>query len=492
MPVIGVVLATIAWGGACSLDDAGLPSGEDGTSTGGDGASSSGRAAANVCGNGTIDPGEECDDENRNLGDGCSPTCKKEGLDACPGLGLTLSPSGQSIHGHLAEQGDDAQPSCGPDRAPDVIYAFTPTVSGTASATLSSTEAFSKSISLRSACPDNGPAAERSCSSNSSGEALSLRAWVLKGVTYYLIIDGEPHDFTLDLSLSECGDNMQEGLEECDSESCRGCVTCMGPNEFWDGPKNRCYRFFEESRSFADARQSCTEWGGDLVGIGSKSELDAVALGLGQAAPEIVWTGGYALSVQCAYVWPDSDVFTQDDWEVGQPDNMSPPESCVSLHRQATGDYKLVDEACSAAHPYLCERVPATSCGAECQRRCRTGEFIDPFTSHCYTVSTGLTPLSFAAAEQSCKEHGGYLAVISSEEEDALVAAHLTKSSWIGGKFSSVLEWQWQNGEPFCFARWHSGEPTVGEDCIEMYKDDGSWNNTACENEREFVCEREP
>jgi len=31
-----------------------------------------------TCGNGSLDPGEECDDRNYNNGDGCSSTCKIE------------------------------------------------------------------------------------------------------------------------------------------------------------------------------------------------------------------------------------------------------------------------------------------------------------------------------------------------------------------------------------------------------------------------------
>jgi cysteine-rich repeat protein len=35
-----------------------------------------------VCGNGVLDPGEECDDGNVEAGDGCSPICQLEGEDS--------------------------------------------------------------------------------------------------------------------------------------------------------------------------------------------------------------------------------------------------------------------------------------------------------------------------------------------------------------------------------------------------------------------------
>jgi uncharacterized protein (TIGR03382 family) len=36
-----------------------------------------------LCGNGTVDPGETCDDGNTTAGDGCSATCQTETI-ACP------------------------------------------------------------------------------------------------------------------------------------------------------------------------------------------------------------------------------------------------------------------------------------------------------------------------------------------------------------------------------------------------------------------------
>lgn len=40
---------------------------------------------AELCGNGTVDPGEVCDDENRTAGDGCDQTCRVEACFQCDG-----------------------------------------------------------------------------------------------------------------------------------------------------------------------------------------------------------------------------------------------------------------------------------------------------------------------------------------------------------------------------------------------------------------------
>jgi cysteine-rich repeat protein len=495
MQLLGLVFGAFAWIEACSLDAGGL--GGDGaaasTSTEDGAGSASGGIEAGRCGDGKIDPGEECDDTNTGIGDGCSALCKIEKLDACPGLNFNLSPSGRTIHGHLTGLQDDVHPSCGPQLAPDVIYSFTPTVTGTVSVTLRGAGTFARSLSLRSACPDNGALGELACHESPNGDVLPLLAWVSQGVTYYVIVDGDPDDFTLDFTLSKCGNGIQEGLEECDDQSCPSCVSCTGAGEFWDAAHTRCYRFFNENRSWSDARESCVEWGGDLVGLSTTTEFDDVVTHpLGPAELQPLWTGGYALSIQCAYIWSDGEAWRQDNWGLAQPDNLTPPESCVSLSRQLTGQYKMLDELCTALHPYLCERIPANSCSGQCAGKCEMGEFVDPLTHHCYRVVTERTASDFAVANQSCVNDGSYLAVISSQAENALVQSHLTSDAWIGGRFSSVFQWQWLDGEPFCFDAWRTGEPSPGEDCIEMQRADGQWNNAPCTVKRAFVCERDP
>src|SRR5205823_1640165 len=39
-----------------------------------------------VCGNGVIDPGEQCDDGNTQAGDGCNYNCKEEHYWRCTGI----------------------------------------------------------------------------------------------------------------------------------------------------------------------------------------------------------------------------------------------------------------------------------------------------------------------------------------------------------------------------------------------------------------------
>ncbi len=52
------------------------------------------RMIATLCGNGVLDPGEQCDDGNTNNGDGCSATCQIEAGWNCPTPGQLCIPCG--------------------------------------------------------------------------------------------------------------------------------------------------------------------------------------------------------------------------------------------------------------------------------------------------------------------------------------------------------------------------------------------------------------
>src|SRR5262245_1623991 len=95
LPIVVVLLGCLSLAG-CSSDATMTPvcgngvvdPGEecdDGNTTGGDGCSSecTNETPGAHCGDGHIDPGEECDDGNPDDGDGCSSTCKKEAPPNC-------------------------------------------------------------------------------------------------------------------------------------------------------------------------------------------------------------------------------------------------------------------------------------------------------------------------------------------------------------------------------------------------------------------------
>jgi Lectin C-type domain len=94
-----------------------------------------------------------------------------------------------------------------------------------------------------------------------------------------------------------------------------------------------------------------------------------------------------------------------------------------------------------------------------------------------------------AAETESAFGVAGYLATITSAEEQAFIEAHFLSAlqpwgAWLGG-FQPVASpepagnWQWVTGESFSYSNWQSGEPSSGfgnENQLQLLSS-GSWND---------------
>ena len=100
---------------------------------------------------------------------------------------------------------------------------------------------------------------------------------------------------------------------------------------------------------------------------------------------------------------------------------------------------------------------------------------------------------NYTVASQHCKENeNAVVAFPLSEKENSYLRNFTSSSMWIGitdeveeGNFLTAL------GEPIHFSKWADNQPNnkKKEDCTEMKKD-GTWDDTRCERERHYVCQR--
>lgn len=170
-----------------------------------------------VCGNNTVEPGEECDDNNMNPGDGCSANCKFENTTCATATPVALALGVQIITGNTAAGGSHTATGCAGTAGPDRIFAVTPAVGGFITASLKrSATTFNSALYVSAACTDNGPNADLLCADSydaannmplNGGEVLSFLATA--NTTYYLFVDGvlagDSGDFQLTLDLSAGG-----------------------------------------------------------------------------------------------------------------------------------------------------------------------------------------------------------------------------------------------------------------------------------------------
>ena len=100
------------------------------------------------------------------------------------------------------------------------------------------------------------------------------------------------------------------------------------------------------------------------------------------------------------------------------------------------------------------------------------GERVDKGTSMSLVVSKGPAPhtytiveqpMTWAEAESYCESQGGYLACITSQEENEQVKSMIADSSctlfWIGAQRNSPGGFTWVTGEDMTFTEWAAGEP---------------------------------
>lgn len=123
--------------------------------------------------------------------------------DPCLANPITLTPPGGSYDGILGVGEDYLEPSCGSKGKPEVIFAVTPTVTGNLSMKLTPALGQDTTFFARTGCGAVPTGQQLTCTASGGGLPLALSFLVVSGETYYVVVDGDPQGFTLDLTLVE-------------------------------------------------------------------------------------------------------------------------------------------------------------------------------------------------------------------------------------------------------------------------------------------------
>lgn len=109
------------------------------------------------------------------------------------------------------------------------------------------------------------------------------------------------------------------------------------------------------------------------------------------------------------------------------------------------------------------------------------------FNGHYYYLYEKEDVTDWDTAQKYCETQGGYLATITSAEEDAFLYSYIINSGYHSAIFGltdqeKVDNWCWVTGEEFSYQNWHTGEPNHqgGYEHYGMYYEkytDGTWND---------------
>lgn len=117
----------------------------------------------------------------------------------------------------------------------------------------------------------------------------------------------------------------------------------------------------------------------------------------------------------------------------------------------------------------------------------------DPLTHHCYRVPPAQS--GWLGARDACVTWGGYLASVTSEQENLFVKPLVSAHAWIGASDrASEGQFVWESGEPWSYTDWGPNQPDDynGEDCVHIRVPENDWNDAGCATLHDMVCERPP
>lgn len=118
------------------------------------------------------------------------------------------------------------------------------------------------------------------------------------------------------------------------------------------------------------------------------------------------------------------------------------------------------------------------------------------FNGHYYKIYSDRA--SWSEAKQKCESLGGYLATITSQEEQSFIETlnSSNKRLWIGAYRDSNFNWQWVTNENWSYTNWGEGEPNnssnvvSNENCVAIWPN--TWNDLNNDNKSEqsgYICE---
>ncbi|MEW5847724.1 MAG: Ig-like domain-containing protein [Myxococcota bacterium] len=343
------------------------------------------------CGDGLTEYYEQCDDGDRDSGDGCSSTCTIECVAGAFGAAeAVVGDAGNPDHCYLlmpaASATDDwnvAQADCVAKGNAIGARGHLVTFTGfnewsNATAGLSNAVTW---IGLRNTLPDNyqwvvstdvysfaaWAAGEGPGNSGAIPDCIAANAsdaWFDQactgGAALQYICEIEPHD---------CGDGVQTGDEQCDdgnSDNTDGCTSqCVngqvcdsgnypeGAAFSVDPNTGRCYARVDTAANWNDAESGCTFRGGHLTVPTLAAENDLVQSLAGGAR---AWIGLNDVATEGTWVSTTGEAVTFTDWYPGQPDNFGGAEHCAEILLTAFDPQaRWSDRPCSETIAYICE-----------------------------------------------------------------------------------------------------------------------------------------
>ena len=189
------------------------------------------------------------------------------------------------------------------------------------------------------------------------------------------------------------------------------------------------------------------------------------------------WLGATDINSEGNWKWVNGEKWKYSNWNYGQPDNYNGKEHFLHMYNDSErlglwNDMPLT----SVDLGFICEydEIPPVA--------------VIEFNGHKYMQFD--VSVSWSEAKEYCESLGGYLATLTSAEEEAAVVNMVSKQSKKSGYYLGATDaekegnWKWITGEEWNYSNWDTNQPSNdgnAENYLAIWncKNNPSWNDKA-------------
>ena len=312
--------------------------------------------------------------------------------------------------------------------------------------------------------------------------------------TYVSTSTTHPHNKIYKCSCGATQENTSQPTFGLECASCLNPITPVAEQEF-NGSK---YLLFDSSIPWNDAKNYCEQFGGHLATVTSAEENTFLQAFISNGSQTGYWLGATDAESEGTWKWVTGETFSYADWYTDNPNNSGEREHYLEIRKDYNNQWNddTIDKYVSTAlatEGFILE--------IDMKNYKNTNELL--YNGSQYILFDISLPWHYA--QEYCESIGGNLAVITSQEENAVIQELISKGNkqgyWLGANDTETEGvWKWVTGETFSYTDWYADNPNNGGDhehYLEIRKDYGNqWNDDTLDKFQRaalvtegFICE---
>ncbi|XP_012946935.1 macrophage mannose receptor 1 [Aplysia californica] len=279
-----------------------------------------------------------------------------------------------------------------------------------------------------------------------------------------------------------------------------GSVRC---EKSWIAAGDTCVFASDQDADWTAAGHACDQKLAKLLVLSDDTVYTALNAS-GSLTTGSYWIGLTDSAAEGNFVWVDGTPLNPSltHWANAEALN-STAQNCIFMKR-FNGTLKWDDKKCSSRRMFLCQKLPSnnvatqapvTTTPAPFSSKCGSGWEERAGTDFCYMFPG--TQTTWARALAVCQAQNGSLVSITSRAEQSYLQGRLLSGSsssyWIGASDrTQEAGWSWEDGSPFAFLNWHTGEPNNlgNEDCGALDAKTWTWYDFQCSYNTGYICKK--